>query len=499
MSIQAEASLGQTRWGRLAGRAVRGGAVLLAARLATQVFVWAVTLLVARLLRPDDYGMMTLGTIFLCLADILAEAGFGKALIQKEHLNPADLARAFTISLALAALLYLALFAVAGPAGGFFDKAEFGPFLRVLALVVLVVPFETVPLALLDRELHMGRQAAVHVVCAVVQAGVVLGLALAGFGYWALAAGAMVARLLKAAALAGAAGWKPRLLWPGPESRPLLAFGMHASLGTLLWFLSSNADFAILGRLSGATALGFYSLAFQLISLPVQKLTANANQAAYPVFCRLQNDLPRLRDWYLRLTVLLGFLGMPALAGMALVAEDAFAVLLGERWLPAVPAFRWLSVVGILMVYGATLPPLLNARGRPDVVLRYTAACAVLYPCGFLVGARLGGVTGVCIAWLVLYPLVVSALFLLTRSLTGVGLGDLVRAQLPVVAAVLFMAVVVLLLRGALPEACPPWQRLLAAVVAGAAAYAGALFALARRTVLADLSVLARELRGGTA
>jgi PST family polysaccharide transporter len=464
----------------LARRAVRGGAVLMAARLAMQGFVWAVSLLVARLLLPDDYGLMTAGMVFLGLADLLAEAGVGKALVQRRDLAAADVARAFTLSLLLSALLYAMLFAVAGPAGQFLGLPGFAPFLRVLGLLVLLVPCRAVAGALLDRELRLERQAAVHVLLSVVQSGLVLALALAGAGYWALAGGAIAGRALETAALVALARWRPALAWPlGAGTGGLVRFGLHVSLGSLLWFICSNSDFAIVGAILGVTSLGYYALAFQLISLPVQKLTVNLNQAVYPVFCRLQDDPARLRDWFLRLSVLLGLLGMPALVGMALVAPDAFALVLGERWLPAVLPFQLLSLVGVLMVYSHALSPLFNALGRPDVNLRYTAVCTLLFPLAFLVGGRLGGVDGVCLAWLVLYPLLVGLLVGLTRRITGVGLLDLARAQAPVAGAVLLMASCVVVTRRALNDDRLPegwaWLRLVLSIVVGAGVYAGVL------------------------
>jgi PST family polysaccharide transporter len=477
-------------------RAVRGGAILLASRLLTQGFVWAVTLVVARILLPYDYGMMTTGMIFVGLADLLANAGVGKALVQKTRLEPADLAAGFTLSLILSAALYGLLLALARPAAAFLDMPEFAPFLCVLSLLVLLVPFQAIPLAILDRDLRLGWQSAVYVACALVQAALVLGLALAGLGYWALAAGALAARLLAAAAVSYAARWRPRLRKPGPEAWALLAFGVHVSVGSLLWFIYSNSDFAVVGKVVGPVALGYYSLAFQLISLPVEKLTANCNQVMFPVFCRLQGDRARLRSWYLRLTVLLGLFGLPVMAGMALVAEDGLAVVLGEKWLPAVLPFRLLSVVGGLMVYGASLPPLFNALGRPDINLKYTATCTLLFPLGFVAGGMCWGVAGVCGVWLVLYPLIVGGLLLCTRRLTGVGPVDLLRPQVPVLAAVAFMAGVVWAVQWSLAGPGQVPLRLGLAVAAGALAYAGFLLLVARRTVLADLRALWRELKG---
>jgi O-antigen/teichoic acid export membrane protein len=481
---------------RLRRRAVRGGMILMATRLVTQLFLWSVTLLVARLLLPYDFGLMTSGLIFVGLADLLAEAGVGKALVQKEHLEPSDLAEGFTLSLLLAAGLYLVLFLLAGPAAAFLHIPEFTAFLRALALLVLLIPFKTVPLALLDRGLHLGKQSAVHVIVSVVQSGLVLTLAAAGYGYWALAAGTLVSRALEAAAVIYCAGWRPRLVRPGAGARGLLSFGVHISLGSLLWFVYSNSDFAIVGRLAGPEALGLYAFAFQLISLPVQKLTVNVNQVVYPVFCRLQNDRGRMRAWYVRLTVLLGFFGMPVMVGMALVAEDGFALVLGGRWQDAVLPFQLLSLVGVLMIYSYSLPPLFNALGRPDINLKYTAACAVLFPIGFAAVGQLYGVVGVCLVWLVLYPVMVSGLVWLTRNVTGVDPLALLRAQGPVAGAVLFMTAVVMATQACLASVDSLALRLGASILLGAAAYGGILLGLARQTVLADVRALWRELKG---
>lgn len=480
----------------LVRQAVRGGALLMSSRLLVQGLRWAVTLLVARLLTPDDYGVMTAGMLFIGLADILAEAGVGNAIIQKATLTAADVAGTFTFSVLLATGLYVGLCVLAVPAAWWFATPELATVLPVLGLIILLVPPRMVPLALLDRELAFGPQATVHVVTSVIHAAVLLGMAYYGAGYWALVTGAIVSQAIAVGMLTAAARWRPRLLWPTRDHRGMVLFGVQVSGSSLLGYVYSNSDFAVVGKLFGPSVLGYYSLAFQLMSMPVQKLTVNISQVAYPVFCRLQHDLPALRVGYLRLTVLLGLFGVPALAGLTLVADDAITLVLGSKWRPVVVPFQILSVVGILMVYSATLPPLFNALGRPDVNLRYTACCAVVFPLGFWIGGRLGGVNGVCLAWLAVYPLVVGTLFQATRSITGISLFDLVRAQLLIVCAVGVMSVVVLGVQYLLPgEEIAP-VRLGTAIAAGSAAYAAAVLALGRRTVVPDVLALLRQLRG---
>jgi teichuronic acid exporter len=527
---------------RLARRAVRGGAVLMATRLVVQVMVWGVTLTVARLLTPYDYGIMSVGVVFICLADMLAEAGVGRALIQKVEVTPQDLAAAFTLNLILATLLYALLFATAGVSARYLEMPALEQMVPILGLMVLLSPFRAVAFALLDRDLRMERQAAIHVFFSAFQSAIVLSLAFLGYGYWSLVVGAVLGRAFEVVGLYLATRWTPRLTWTPWRHGEILRFGINVSFSGILLFFYNNSIFVIVGKVVGPVTLGYFSLAFQIISLPMQKLTINTNQVVYPVFCRLREDRAKLRNWYLRLSVLLGFLGIPTLVGMAVVAPEAFGLILGAKWLPAVLPFRLLALVGILMIYAASLPPLFDAIGRPDITLRYSATCAVLFPTatyyaakkgwalvqtleqlataipslgGWLsalasaIGPDQGELVAVCLAWLVLYPVVIVGLVAMTWRITGVGVLDLARPQWPVALAAACMLTAVYFLRSAVPafslathEADEVQARLLLRLVlsalAGGAVYAGVLLLVGRNRVLADIRSLLREIRNKT-
>jgi teichuronic acid exporter len=481
---------------RLRRRAIRGGALLLAVRLATQLFQWAVTFLVVRLLAPADYGMMTAGVLFVGLADLLSEAGIGKALIHKKDLVRADLAQGFTLGLGLSVVLYGVLCAIAGPAAAYQDQPGFAIFLRVLGLLVFLVPLRAVAGALLERDLHLGKQSAIQVGGAFVSAALVLSLAAAGMGYWALAAGALASRFVETACVCYASGWRPELAWPARQAWGLLRYGLHVSGATLLWFAYDNSDFAALSTFGGIEVLGFYAVAFQLMKLPVQKVSTQINQVMFAVFCKLQGDRERIRDWFLRLTVLQTFVIFPALAGMALVAGDAIPLLFHERWAAAVLPFQLLCSVGAIMVVTSALHQMLAAVGRPDVTLKYNLLCAIVFPASFFTAAWLYGTVGVCLTWLVLTPLLVAGLLHLTRGVTGIGVMDVLRSQAPVLAGVGFMVCGVLVVQWAIRDDPRTAARLGAAVATGVASYAGWMLLTARGTVLADVRGLWLELRG---
>jgi O-antigen/teichoic acid export membrane protein len=476
---------------QLAQRAIRGGAILLAARLGMQAFSWGVTLAIPALVQPEDYGVMTWGFVFLYLLEIFAEAGLGRALVQREHITPTDRDHIFTLSLLFSAICYGVLFVSADALARLVGEPAFAAFVRVLGLVLWLVPFRTVALAILDREQRLGQLATTHVLTAGLQSGLVLLLAVLNLGYWALALGAIVGITLEALSLWYFSGWWPRLAWPGREALPLLRFGGWTAAGSLVWFSYDNVDFVLIGAILGKEPLGFYSLAFSLMTLPVTKLAANVNQVAYPVFCRLQNDQALLADWYLRMTVMLGFVGVPALVGMALVVDDAILAFYRPEWLAAVEPFRWLALVGVVRLYAATLPPLFSALGFPRINFFYNLTCAIVLPAAFALGLALLEIRGVCLAWLLVYPLLVAGLVIMTRSITGVGLLALVRPQLPVLGGVLVMVAAVLAVRQLVE---PGRVRLFLTILTGAVSYA-AVMLLVGRGVVRQVRQLWSELR----
>ena len=319
----------------------------------------------------------------------------------------------------------------------------------------------------------------------------------AGWGYWALTIGYLIPKILEVPIFAWQASWlPPRPCWRGWWSNPIVWFGLQCTGSRLCWFVYRNADYAIVGRLMGPVELGYYSLAFMLISIPVDKIVATCNQATFPVFCRLSHDRARVRDWYLRLTILVGSLATPALVGLALVARDAISVVLGEKWLPAVVPLQIMSLAGIVMVLGSSIDGLYNAMGRPDINFRFTASLGRDLPAAFYIAGRYGGLAGVAAVWAICYPIMVLALVGTTRSITGVSVGDIVSSQLPLWASALFMALVVVATQYALRNFGIIPVRLAISIVAGIVSYVAAIRVLGWESVVGNVRLTWRELKG---
>jgi O-antigen/teichoic acid export membrane protein len=248
-------------------------------------------------------------------------------------------------------------------------------------------------------------------------------------------------------------------------------------------------DAVVLGKVSGQAILGLYSMAKLLASLPLDKITVVANQLALPIMAGCQADRATMRVSFLRGLRLVASLTVPLSVGLALVADDFVAVALGDKWAAAVPVLRVLAVLGLIRSVDTLLPPVLLARYRANALFGWTLALLLVMPFAFWFGAVWLGSLGVALAWIVVYPLVMTWMAREALRELEMGWRTLLDQLRPILVASLAMAVVVVMVRWGLPmsDLSERLVRLASSVTVGAIAYAG--------TVLLQGGALVREIR----
>jgi len=456
-----------------------------------QLLSFATTVLVARILVPADFGVMALAGMFIATAGLLAEMGLGGAIVQFRDLDRRELNTCFWITVTLAAIAYAVLSLGASVIATWFAVPRLAEVLPVLALGLPVNACTVVSGSLLRKRLALDRVSQAEIIGAVVTLPVMLCCALAGLGVWTLVIGSLVGWVVRGAVIFAFAPWLPGLRIGG-ERASLTTLGI-----TMLWAIREQSDVAVIGKITGQVTVGLYSMAKDLAMLPTAKISSVVFLLSSPMMAELQTDIAAMRRAFFRAVRLTASIALPASAGMALVADDMVAVLLGPKWLPAVRVLRLLCLYAAVRAVDVLLPPVLFARRRQRFLFWYFLALLLAVPSAAALGARWAGAPG---AVMLLTPVYCGLVTIVTKEalaeLKG-SFSELWFETWPILAATAAMAAFVLLLREITfaGRTEPPLIELILLSVTGAVTYLGALFALGRTVIGEGVEVVSWILR----
>jgi O-antigen/teichoic acid export membrane protein len=482
----------------LRGRVARSVFWVTWSRGALQLVNFATTLLVARILVPADYGLMALAGFWTGMAGLLADMGLGSAIIQFRNLNKQEIDTCFWMTMTLALLCCAALSLGAPGIARWFAAPRLAEVLPALSLVLPLAACRVISDSMLRQRLALDRVSQAEVISTVVTLPVTLGCALAGFGVWALVAGALVNPAVRSIATLAFAPWRPGLRIGGARVKEVIHFSL-ATLGIkMMWALRESANTLVIGKVTGRMDIvGLYSMAEEIALLPCTKITTVVNMLSTPVMAELQADVGAMRAAFYRAMRLTAAIALPASAGIALVSDEMVAVLLGPKWVPAVPIVRLLCVYAGLRGIDVLLPPVLFARRREKFLVWYCFALLILAPTAGTIGALWNGAQGTVMLATPVYcaVMVVMAREALAEMKSSVA--ELCLALWPIVAATALMTVAVLLLRQLASDALPNLAslRLVFLSTSGAIVYGAALFAIGSPVTAEGIEVLAWMIR----
>lgn len=436
----------------------------------TQIVSWCSTLIVIRLLAPEDYGLFAMAQVMLTLLSTLNGWGLASALIREEHVSEERLRQTLGMLILLNCGLALTQFLAAPLVAAWFEQPLVTELLRVQSLLYLAVPFCALPHAILSRRMDFRHPAQVRLAAALAGASTALTGALSGWGVWTLVCAPMAMLLTEAVGMTWAARAPIRPSFRFTGAGHIAGFGGVMTATQIFWFVQSQADVMIAGRVLDAHSLGIYTTGLFLAQLLAAKFVPPINEVAYAAYARQQGSGPEPLLATIRLVMLVG---LPAYAGLAVVAPVLVPVLLGDKWAGIVPLLPILAMAMAMLTLQILFAPATNARGVPWAALRITMLGSLVMPSVFLIGSH-WGVIGFAWGWVGGMAVLTTATVTLSGRILGLRLGALLRAILPPLAAALAMAVGVALALGAMPPVMP-LAALAAAVLLGVALYLGAL------------------------
>lgn len=447
----------------------------LIAQVVSQVSRVGVGLVLARLLTPEDFGLAALALAWSALALVLSDPSLTAALVQRRTITEADRSTVFWATIG-AGLACTALgVALSGPIAAFYGDSAVQPLIMVESLTFFLVSLSAIPVALMTREMAF-RGLEIREMAGTVVGGLVgLAAALMGAGAWAIIAQSVASAAIATALLWYFSPWRPHWLFSWASLRDSGSFGLKLFASRLLSFANLNADNLLVGRYLGASALGFYAIAYNVMYAPMARITTPIQMVMVPAFSRLQDDRERLGQAWLRGARLSAAVAMPAFLGMLAVAPDFVPVVLGARWDPAVPVLQLLCISGILQGIQLLQQPVLQGRGRAGSLLRFGLVSTPVNLAGFVIGMH-WGIVGVAAGFAVARTLMVPVITRMTCKEVGLPLRAFPKALASVALGAVAMCVIVVLARLELTElGVPSAARLVLLTALGIAFYLGYL------------------------
>ena len=454
--------------------AIRRGAIVnYAGFFAGKLIVFVNTIVLARLLAPEHFGLVAIGLLVLSISESLTEAGPGAAVVWRP--GPLDETAPVALSLSLigAAAAAVVTFAAAPAVARFFGEPDAAGIVKVFALCMLLSSPTAVFAGILQRRMAFGRRLVVDIARALTKGAVSIPLALAGYGVWSLVYGQIAAVAIGLGMAMWLSGWRPRLSLERRALAQILPYAGHIAAIGLVGVAIKKLDILIVGSRFDATQLGFYTLAFSLVELVVLGICWSAGQAIFPALSQ-STQADRLPLVYERgLTALLA-VTFPVAVGMAVLAEPFLLSVYGAKWSPAIPLLQVLALYALISSTAFNLGDVYKATGRPSLLSRINLANLALAVPLLLFGAR-WGMIGIAWAQVAVATAIAAINWTMAWRLTGIGPNVLFTAMRTPALASLGAALVCLLTQGSLLEETSAPVRLLVLGPLGAVCYVGIL------------------------
>lgn len=348
------------------------------------------SIILARLLLPEDFGLIAILLVFIAIANNLVDSGFGSALIQKQNTTHIDECSVFYFNILLSVLVAAMLNLIAPFIADFYGNPILAPLCRVLSLNIIFGAFSVVHVAILTKRVDFKTQSKVSILAALLSGVIGITMAYRGFGVWSLIAQTVIATLIRTILVWILHDWRPTWIFSYASLRRMFPFGSRLMLSGLLDSIFSNIFPLIIGKLFSPRDVGFFTQADQLQRFPATNLTTIVSRVTFPIFSLVQIDKVRLKKGVRKTLMALALVNFPVMIGLAVVAKPLILVLLTDKWLPSVAYLQILCVFGLLYPLHAINLNALKAQGRSDLFLRLEILKKLLFIVSIAITYRWG-------------------------------------------------------------------------------------------------------------
>lgn len=436
-------------------------------RFSAQGIQFVFSILIARLLLPEDYGVIAMLGIFMAVSQTFIDSGFGTALIRKIDRTETDFSTVFYFNIAVASVFYVILFFCAPAIANFYDTPLLEPVTKVVALNLIINSLSGIHNAKLSIAIDFKSRAKISIITTLLTGAVGLWMAYAGYGVWALVVQNLFSSVLRTVMLWVIVKWYPKLIFSWKSFKELFSFGSKLLASALLDTLYNNIYTLVIGKMFSSSTLGVYAKANSLAQFPSSNITNVLQGVTFPVLSTIQNEDDRLADAYKRFLKITAFVVFPLMIGLASVADPFIRLVLTDKWKGAIYLLQIMCFWMMWYPIHAINLNILQVKGRSDYFLKLEIIKKIQGVIVLCVTVPMG-IVAMC------YGSLISSIISLvwnthyTKKLIGYGFFAQMKDLLPIIAHALVMGLIVAIVVHFMPTL---WLKLIVGVLAGMVYY----------------------------
>lgn len=337
-------------------------------------------LILARLLSPSEFGLFGMITVVIGFSKVFVDMGLSNAIIHAKELDDQKLSTLYWMNILMGMAIAALIFTISPLISNFYNEEKLTGLIKLMSITFLIIPLGQQFEVLMQKNLMFKFISIIEIFSFTLGVTISVALALCDYGVFSIVWGQLANSSFRVLLLCffSPRTWYPKFLFKYKAVRNFMSFGLYQLGERSVNYLSNNIDYIFIGKFLGADALGLYTLAYQIVILPISKINPIITKVAFPIFSKIQDDVYRLREGYYSIATILSLIVFPMLLGLIALADNLVPVVFGEKWVEVIPVIQILGILGIIRTLGNPSSSVYLALGRADIGFKLNVTFALM-------------------------------------------------------------------------------------------------------------------------
>lgn len=440
-------------------------------KLSNQILQFILSIILMRLLLPQDYGLLAMAMVLIGFASIFSEFGFSSALVQNQNINEIHKSSVFWLNIIIGSVLTLLFFIFADTLAQFYNNDDLTQVIKYLSFSFIISAITIVPSTLLQKEMRYDLINKIDISIVLLSGVLSIYLAVTGWGVMSLVYQNLFSQLLKVPILFITTKWKPKFIFKKSSIKELFSYSAYLTGFFVINYWARRSDDLLIGKYMGAGSLGIYSRAYNLMLLPINQVIGLVSNVMFPTLSLIQNDKERVKRIYLQTIQLLAFITFPMMIGLIATADNFILGIFGSKWAEVITIIQILAFVGVLQTLANPVGWIYTSQGKTDWMFWWGVFGSGSIILAIVIGVIIGSIYSVAISYLIINIVLAYPVIAIPGKLINMKFSEVYATILSILIISIIMAVMVYFIGLTLPNYLPPSIKLIIQVLCGIIIY----------------------------